>query len=87
MTTPDRARSNFGPLESAVMDTVWSAGEPVTVRVVVDRLNAGRAEPLAYTTVMTVMSRLAEKGVLGRQKRGRGFVYESAVIAGHVGLI
>ncbi|TMK97155.1 MAG: BlaI/MecI/CopY family transcriptional regulator, partial [Actinobacteria bacterium] len=51
--------SRFGPLEAEVMDAVWAARAPVTVRKVMGHLNEGRAEPLAYTTVMTVMSRLA----------------------------
>jgi predicted transcriptional regulator len=74
--TPD-ARDGFGPLEGKVMDAIWGAGEPVAVRQVVDRLNHGRAARLAYTTVMTVMVRLAEKGVLSRRKEGRGFLYEA----------
>jgi predicted transcriptional regulator len=78
MGTPKKTDSNFGPLEMAVMDAVWNAGEAVAVRAVVDQLNSGRPEPLAYTTVMTVMSRLAEKGVLDRRKEGRGFVYEAS---------
>jgi predicted transcriptional regulator len=78
MATPDKARSNFGPLEGAVMDVVWAVGKPVAVRAVLVRLNAGRTEPLAYTTVMTVMTRLAEKGVLNRKRQGRGFVYEAS---------
>ena len=61
----------FGPLEAAVMEAVWAAGGPVSVREVMGRLNNGRAEPLAYTTVMTVMSRLAEKGALARSPAGR----------------
>jgi predicted transcriptional regulator len=65
----------LGPLESEVMAAVWQAGAPVAVREVVDRLNAGRATPLAYTTVMTVMSRLAGKGILAREQEGRGFAY------------
>ena len=59
------------------MDAVWRAGEPVAVREVVDELNDHRSEPLAYTTVMTVMSRLADKEVLARRKVGRGYVYEA----------
>jgi predicted transcriptional regulator len=77
MAAPDKAGGNFGPLEAAVMEVVWGAGGPVAVRAVVDRLNADRTDPLAYTTVMTVMTRLAEKGVLDRRKRGREFVYEA----------
>jgi predicted transcriptional regulator len=72
-----KTTGNFGPLEAAVMEVVWGADEPIAVRAVVDRLNADRPDPLAYTTVMTVMTRLAEKDVLDRQKRGRGFVYEA----------
>ena len=71
--------SVLGPLEAEVMAALWRADEPVSVRDVVDRLNAERAAPLAYTTVMTVLSRLAGKGVLVREARGRGFVYTPAV--------
>jgi predicted transcriptional regulator len=65
-----------GPLEAEVVRTAWAAGEPVSVRQLLDRINRGRSAPLAYTTVMTVMNRLAEKDVLRRRKRGRGYVYE-----------
>lgn len=60
------------------MAVVWDAAEPVAVREVVDALNEGRREPLAYTTVMTVMSRLAEKHRLTRRKEGRGYLYEAS---------
>jgi predicted transcriptional regulator len=71
------SRKDFGPLESEVMDVVWQAGRPVAVREVIDDLNGSRSEPLAYTTVMTVMSRLADKNVLSRRKEGRGYAYEA----------
>ena len=71
------AGDGFGPLETEVMDAVWAAGAPVSVREVMGRLNERRAEPLAYTTVMTVMSRLAEKGALARRHAGRGYLYEA----------
>jgi predicted transcriptional regulator len=71
--------SALGPLEADVMAVLWRADVPVSVREVVERLNAGRAAPLAYTTVMTVLSRLAGKGILVREQRGRGFVYSPAV--------
>lgn len=57
------------------MAVLWSADEPVSVREVAGRLNAGRSEPLAYTTVMTVLSRLAGKKVVARKRQGRGYVY------------
>lgn len=60
------------------MTVVWAAAEPLSVREVVDALNHGRREPLAYTTVMTVMSRLAEKHRLTRRKAGRGYLYEAS---------
>lgn len=72
------SRKDFGPLESEVMGVVWRAGRPVAVREVVGDLNESRSEPLAYTTVMTVMSRLAEKDALSRRKSGRSYVYEAS---------
>lgn len=69
----------LGPLEADVMELAWAATEPLSVRTVLERLNDGRTPPLAYTTVMTVMARLAEKEILRRQMNGRGFVYEAAV--------
>lgn len=69
----------LGPLEAEVMEVMWSAGGRMSVRAVLDRLNDGRGSPLAYTTVMTVMARLAEKDILRRQLDGRGYVYEPVV--------
>jgi predicted transcriptional regulator len=76
----DETARLLGPLGAEVMGVLWSAREPVTVRAVLDRLNRGRAEPLAYTTVMTVLSRLAERGAARRMTVGRGYVYEAAVV-------
>jgi len=59
------------------MDAIWDASRPVSVREIVDALNEHRAEPLAYTTVMTVMNRLTAKGVLTRQGERRSYVYEA----------
>lgn len=59
------------------MEAVWRADKAVSVRAVIDALNAGRAEPLAYTTVMTVMNRLADKQALVRSPAGRSYVYEA----------
>jgi predicted transcriptional regulator len=68
----------LGPLEAEVMGVLWRAGQPVPVREVASELNAGRNTPLAYTTVMTVMSRLASKRILTRSRSGRRFVYAPA---------
>jgi predicted transcriptional regulator len=60
----------FGPLEITVMEILWATGES-SVHDVVQRL--GR--PVAYTTVMTTLDRLYKKGLLGRRKEDRAFVY------------
>jgi predicted transcriptional regulator len=59
------------------MVAVWQAGVAVSVRQVLDRLNTRRSEPLAYTTVMTVMNRLVTKNVLARHGERRSYVYEA----------
>jgi predicted transcriptional regulator len=59
------------------MDAIWDASRPVSVREILDTLNERRPEPLAYTTVMTVMNRLAAKNVLTRQGERRSYVYEA----------
>jgi predicted transcriptional regulator len=69
----------LGRLGAEVMEVLWSAGEALPVRAVLDRLNAGRPEPLAYTTVMTVLNRLAGRGAAQRAVAGRGYAYEPAI--------
>lgn len=58
------------------MKALWALGE-ATVEDIRARLLPAR--PLAYTTVLTVMDRLARKGVAQRRKRGRAHLYSSAV--------
>ena len=65
----------FGELEQAIMDVVWGAGAPLTVREVLERLNADRPQPLAYNTVQTVLEILHRKKWLARAKDGRAFRY------------
>jgi predicted transcriptional regulator len=52
----------LGELEAKIMEIVWKM-KSATVRGVLSKINNGRKK-LAYTTVMTVMSRLHEKGLL-----------------------
>lgn len=69
-------KTTFGPLEQAVMDALWDRS-PLSVRAVWQQISARR--PLAYTTIMTVMARLAEQGHLRRQRDASGaFVYHPA---------
>lgn len=63
------AGGGFGELEAVVMDTVWSAAEPVSVRQVREVIAAERE--IAYTTVMTTMDNLHRKGWLDRERHGR----------------
>lgn len=74
---PKRAAAGFAPLESAVMNAVWASDDPVSVREVLDSLNQGRTEPLAYTTVMTVMNRLTTKRALMRSGSPRRYAYQA----------
>lgn len=67
----------LGSLEREAMEVVWGAEEPVVVHDVVAALNARRAQPLAYTTVMTVMNNLVAKEWLTRHRVGRAFAYRA----------
>lgn len=74
-TTAPSAKGLLGPLEYEVMQALWKRA-PANVPDVLDRVNERRAgDPLAYTTVMTVLARLHEKGLLERVKAGRGYDY------------
>ena len=64
------------PLELDIMKAVWDA-PPVTVKTVQAAIRPQR--PLAYTTVMTIMHRLYQKGFLVRKLKSRAHVYEPAV--------
>lgn len=64
-----------GTLERDVMGVLWSADGPVTPAEVRDRLDLD----LAYTTIMTVLVRLHEKGRAHREQRGRAYAYSAAV--------
>ncbi len=65
----------LGKLELAIMDIVWKSSS-ANVREVLTELNKGKRK-LAYTTVMTVMHRLTEKGWLVANKKGRAFSYKA----------
>lgn len=57
------------------MRAVWGLGE---ARVDEARAALGRRRKPAYTTVQTVMNRLVDRGLLTREREGRGFVYRPA---------
>jgi len=78
----------LGPLETRLLELLWSQRRPATVR------HIRRALPqLAYTTIMTTLDRLYRKGLLLRHKDGRAFAYAarctraellSELFSGHV---
>jgi predicted transcriptional regulator len=72
----------MGELERAVLDQLWS-GDPerlLTVREVHQALSARR--DIAYTTVMTVLDRLAKKGLVVQERDGRAYLYRAAASRG-----
>lgn len=81
--------SRMGDLERAVMATLWSAADSdeagpgwTTVREVHAALAASR--DIAYTTVMTVMDRLAKKGLVVQERDGRAYHYRPAASRGEM---
>jgi predicted transcriptional regulator len=76
--SPRRALLDLAPLELDCMNTLWPMGQG-TVRDIRDRL--AERLPRAYTTIMTIMDRLARKGIVDRQKVNRAYVYRPNLTA------
>ncbi len=74
MTRTPRFEDVLGPLAAAIVREVAERGE-ASVADVVAGLRRTQQREHAYTTIMTVMSRLYEKGVLTRDRRGRQYIY------------
>lgn len=53
------------------MAALWAAGAPLTP----GRVQTGLVSGLARTTVATILTRLHEKGVVSRERQGRGYAY------------
>jgi predicted transcriptional regulator len=64
-------RRGVGELEGLVLGILQAAAEPLSPAAVRERLSGD----LAYTTVVTILSRLHAKGVLDRERIGRAFRY------------
>ena len=71
MVADTEQRRGYGDLAQAILDLVGQAGAPVTPAQVRDALGG----ELAYTTVMTVMARLYDRGLLARKRSGRAYAY------------
>lgn len=67
----------LGELESEIMEIIWDQKDAVSVKDIVDIL--GKRRKIAYTTVMTIMTRLVNKGVLVRRLRGASYLYQPKV--------
>ena len=70
-----RKRRPAGTLEMEVLATLWARDEPLTPRQVQSELG----DRLAYTTVMTALSRLHDKGVVRREREGRAYAYTAVL--------
>ena len=70
-----KSLTHLGETEMEVLHHVWDLGE-ATVADVRERILEDR--DVAYTTIMTVMKKLAEKGYLDYHKEGRSYVYQPA---------
>jgi predicted transcriptional regulator len=68
-------RRAAGALEAEILGIVRTASEPLSPGEVRERITAGDQRELSYSTVVTIMSRLYDKGLLARQRAGRGFSY------------
>jgi predicted transcriptional regulator len=78
MPRSSRPPAVLGDLEAEVMEFLWDGGES-SVRRVMEGLNARVAEPRAYTTYMTVLSRLHGKGLVERRREGRSDLYRPSL--------
>jgi len=69
-----RVEGKLGPLELQILNVIWARG-PSTVRAVLEAL---QVEPRpVYTTVLTMMRLMHEKGYLTRHEEGRAHVYQA----------
>jgi len=75
---PRHSILDIAPLELECLSVLWLLGEG-TVRDIHRAVAASR--PRAYTTVMTIMDRLEQKGIVVRRKLGRAFLYQAKLSA------
>jgi len=68
-------RRSTGELEYEVLTQLWSMDRDATPAEVLDALDTD----LAYTTIMTILTRLWEKGLVSRRRRGRAYAYAPKV--------
>jgi predicted transcriptional regulator len=69
------ARRAMGSLEADVLRYLWNVSEPATP----GQVHEGLGAEVAYTTVMTVLTRLWHKDLVARKKQGRAYAYWASV--------
>lgn len=67
----------LGDAELEIMLAIWSAGEPVQSTFVQEKLRGGRNWSLP--AILTALTRLADKGYLACEKRGRSNFYRALI--------
>ena len=72
MKSSNQLSMEFGPLEVQVLEALWERATQSSVHDVQAYIPG-----CAYTTVMTTLDRLFQKGILSREKRGRCFLYNT----------
>ena len=73
--SPGALRRPAGALEAEVLAVLRAAGVPLNPGQVRERLTVPQQGELSYSTVVTIVSRLHAKGLLARERAGRGFAY------------
>jgi predicted transcriptional regulator len=68
-------RREAGELESEILAALWASSQPMAPGDVLRELGGS----LAYTTVMTTLARLFEKGLVARRRSGRSYSYSPSV--------
>lgn len=79
---PGTVRRPAGALEAEVLGIVRAAAGPLSPGEVRGRIAAGREPGLSYSTIVTIVSRLHDKGLLARERTGRHFTYTAVDEAG-----
>lgn len=73
-----RPLRSLGSLESQIMEILWKAKEPIKGRAIYEDLHSRR--PIAYTTVMTVLERLTQKGFTKKElAQDRAYVFQTTL--------
>jgi len=71
--------AEFGSLGRQIMEVLWSAGSPLPIREILDRLRSADGRERQYTTVQTVADRLVRRGLVERELEGRAYRYRTTL--------